>query len=196
MKRGQRKEEILQTLARLLEDRSGAPITTARLAAEVGVSEAALYRHFPSKAKMYDALVDFIESSIFPRITTILSVEKSGVERCRSIAELILIFAASNPGLTRILTGHALVGEHERLLSRVNQILGRLELQFKQVIREAEAEEGLRTQDTLGVAVGMLTAFIDGKLMRYVRSHFSQKPNAEWGVEWPLLQQAMFRQSN
>ncbi len=193
MKRGQRREEILQTLARLLEDRSGAPITTARLAAEVGVSEAALYRHFPSKAKIYDALVDFIENAIFPRITAILANENSGEERCRRIAELILGFAAANPGLTRILSGHALVGEHERLISRVNQILGRLELQFKQVLREAEVDEGLRTQDTLGVSVGLLTAFIDGKLIRYVRSHFAQKPNAEWPNEWPILRQAMFR---
>lgn len=193
MKRGQRKEEILQTLARLLEDRSGAPITTARLAAEVGVSEAALYRHFPSKAKIYDALVDYIEESIFPRISIILENEKNGIDRCGRIAELILAFSSANPGLTRILSGHALVGENERLLSRVNQILGRLELQFKQIIREAEAQEGLRTRDTLGVTVGLLTACIDGKLIRYVRSHFAHKPDAEWRVEWPILQQAMFR---
>lgn len=193
MKRGQRREEILQTLAMLLEDRSGAPITTARLAQEVGVSEAALYRHFPSKAKIYDALVDYIEESIFPRISMILTNEKNGIDRCGRIAELILAFSSANPGLTRILSGHALVGENERLLSRVNQILGRLELQFKQIIREAEAEEGLRTKDTLGVSVGLLTAFIDGKLIRYVRSHFSHKPDAEWRVEWPILQQAMFQ---
>ena len=196
MKRGQRKEEILQTLARLLEDRSGAPITTARLAAEVGVSEAALYRHFPSKAKMFDALVDYIEEAIFPRVSLILKNEQDGIARCRRIAELILVFAATNPGLTRILSGHALIGENDRLLSRVNHILGRLESQFKQVIREAEAVEGLRTRDTLGVAVGILTAFIDGKLMRYVRSHFSHKPDAEWPVEWPILERAMFRQKS
>lgn len=193
MKRGQRREEILQTLAGLLEDRSGAPITTARLASEVGVSEAALYRHFPSKAKIYDALVDYIEESIFPRVSIILENEQNGIDRCGRIAELILAFSSANPGLTRILSGHALVGENERLLSRVNQILGRLELQFKQIIREAEAQEGLRTQDTLGVSVGLLTAFIDGKLIRYVRSHFAHKPDAEWRAEWPILQQAMFR---
>lgn len=193
MPRGKRREEILQTLVRMLEDRSGTPITTARLAAEIGVSEAALYRHFPSKAKMYDALVDYIEDSIFPRITLILEHEQSGLDGCRRIAELILGFARANPGLTRVLSGHALVGEDERLTSRVNQILGRLETQFKQVIREAEAKEGLRTRDSLGVSVGILTAYIDGKLMRYARTHFSQEPDVNWSYEWPILAAALFR---
>lgn len=192
-RKGQRRDEILQTLAAMLQDKSGGQITTAKLAAEVGVSEAALYRHFPSKAKMYDALLDFIEESLFPRVNLILERETTGLERCRRIVELVLGFATANPGMARILSGHALVGENERLLARVNQMLDRLETQFKQLLREAEANEGLRTRDTLGVSVGILICFIDGRLMRYVRSDFTHKPDADWEREWPLLATALFR---
>ena len=193
MKRGQRREEILQTLARLLEDRAAGPITTARLAAEVGVSEAALYRHFPSKAKIYDALVDFIEESIFPRITSILSNEQSGVERCRRIAELILAFSAANPGLTRILSGHALVGENERLRVRVTKFFDRIETQIKQILREANLGNGIRASLTIDVTANQIMTMIEGHMSQFVRSNFEKKPTAYMTEQWGVLRAGLFR---
>ncbi len=193
MKKGQRREEILQALVGMLQSGS-VGITTARLAQEVGVSEAALYRHFPSKARMYDALLDFIEDALFSRLNLILQNEGSADENCRRMAELVLAFAAANPGLARILTGHALVGEDERLRMRTAQIFARLEAQFRQVIREAELAEGLRPRDTLNTSVNMLTAMIDGKLQRFVRQQFAERPDADWNREWALLAPALFRE--
>ena len=121
-RRGNRREEILQALALMLENSPGSKITTAALAAEVGVSEAALYRHFPSKARMFDSLLDFIEESIFSRISTILDQPFSTQKKCEQITELVLQFAGKNPGICRILTGDALVGENDRLNKRLSLI--------------------------------------------------------------------------
>lgn len=191
-KRGNRKQQILEALAMMLESSPGNKITTAALAAEVGVSEAALYRHFPSKAKMYDALLDFTEEAIFSRIPQILSGNKDAKDQCRTIIEMVLQFAEINPGICRILTGDALVGEHERLKKRANQILLRLETQLKQLLREAEVSEGLRTLKPLGISVDLLMSHIDGKLIGYVRSGFERKPRVNWGDHWQLLANSLF----
>lgn len=132
-----RREEILQSLALMLESSDGSQrITTAKLAASVGVSEAALYRHFPSKTRMFDSLIEFIEDSLITRINLILKDEKDTSARLRLIVLLILGFGERNPGLTRILTGHALMFEQDRLQDRINQLFERIEVQLRQVLRE------------------------------------------------------------
>ena len=139
-----RRQKILQALAHMLEVSPGGRITTAKLAKEVGVSEAALYRHFPSKAKMFEGLIEFIEETIFSRITLILQEEGKTEDRCLAILTLILAFAERNPGMCRILIGDALAGEVERLRTRVAQFFDRLETQLKQVMREAQIRDGLQ----------------------------------------------------
>ena len=190
--RGNRKQDILEALATMLETSPGSKITTAALAKQVGVSEAALYRHFPSKAKMFDALLDFTEEALFSRIPAILSSDKSGQDKCRIVLEMTLQFAEINPGICRILTGDALVGEHERLKERSNQIIARLETQLKQIIREAEIGENLRTKKPAGVSVNLLISVIDGKLTTYVRSGFEQKPRENWAAHWEVLSEGLF----
>ena len=138
-----RREEILQSLALMLESSDGSQrITTAKLAASVGVSEAALYRHFPSKTRMFDSLIEFIEDSLITRINLILKDEKDTTARLRLIVLLILGFGERNPGLTRILTGHALMFEQDRLQGRINQLFERIEAQLRQVLREKKMREG------------------------------------------------------
>lgn len=134
-----RREEILQSLALMLESSDGSQrITTAKLAASVGVSEAALYRHFPSKTRMFDSLIEFIEDSLITRINLILKDEKDTTARLRLIVLLLLGFGERNPGLTRILTGHALMFEQDRLQGRINQLFERIEAQLRRVLRERE----------------------------------------------------------
>jgi len=191
-RRGNRREEILQALVLMLENSPGNKITTAALAAEVGVSEAALYRHFPSKARMFDALLDFIEESIFSRISAILDQSFSTQQKCSKITELVLHFAAKNPGICRILTGDALVGENDRLNKRSAQIMLRLETQLKQIMRTAELEEGLRTNQPVAVCANQLCAFIDGKILQYVRGNFTQLPSRGLDLHWQLLEQSIF----
>ena len=131
-----RKEQILQSLATMLEQSPGGRITTAGLARHVGVSEAALYRHFPSKARMFEALIEFIEDAIFPRISQIMNDESRAEFRCQKIVGLMLTLCERNPGITRVLTGDPLAGETERLRQRVSQLFDRIEANFRQIIRE------------------------------------------------------------
>tara|TARA_R110002073_G_scaffold31201_1_gene95964 strand:+ start:284 stop:880 length:597 start_codon:yes stop_codon:yes gene_type:complete len=190
--RGNRKQEILEALAMMLESSPGNKITTAALAAKVGVSEAALYRHFPSKAKMFDALLDFTEEAIFSRVSQITDSSHNAREQCRLILEVTLQFAELNPGICRILTGDALVGEHERLKKRANQILSRLETQLKQQLRQAEVKEGLRTRKPIGVCVDLMVTHLDGRLISYVRSGFQRKTRENWDDHWQLIAESVF----
>jgi TetR/AcrR family transcriptional regulator len=135
LKPGERRVHILQTLAAMLEAPKNEKITTAALAARLGVSEAALYRHFASKAQMFEGLIEFIEQTLFGLINQIVAKEPNGVLQARAIALTLLNFSAKNPGMTRVLTCEALVGEHERLTERVNQILERIETSLKQCLR-------------------------------------------------------------
>ena len=137
-----RRQQILEVLASELETNPGLRITTAGLASAVGVSEAALYRHFASKAKMFEALIDFAEESIFGLINKIISNETDATLRCEKIIQLMLGFSEKNPGITRILIGDALLGENERLHARVMHFLDRLETQFRQILREANLGDG------------------------------------------------------
>ena len=192
--RGQRREQILQTLAAMLEKHPGGRITTAALAAEIGVSEAALYRHFPSKARMFEGLIDYIESTLFASFTRILAEPDSALRYCERIIYFTLGFAEKNPGITRILNGDALSGETERLRTKVAQILDRLETQLRQVLREAEMKEGLRTQVTVTATAAYLTAWTEGRISQFVRSEFRELPTRGWDEQWPLLQAGIFRE--
>ncbi|MGK0688533.1 nucleoid occlusion factor SlmA [Serratia marcescens] len=183
-----RREEILQALAQMLESSDGSQrITTAKLAANVGVSEAALYRHFPSKTWMFDSLIEFIEDSLITRINLILQDEKETFNRLRLILLLILGFAERNPGLTRIMTGHALMFEQDRLQGRINQLFERIEAQLRQVLKERKLREGKGFIVDETLLASQLLAFCEGMLSRYVRSEFRYRPTQEFDARWPLL---------
>lgn len=189
-----RRQQILEALAHMLEVTPGGRITTARLAEEVGVSEAALYRHFPSKTKMFEGLIDFIEETIFSRVTTILTEEPSAIARCERILGLLLAFTERNPGITRILSGDALTGENERLHARVMQLFDRLETQIKQILREAELKEGFRTTMPVALAANLLLSAAEGRISQYVRSGFKRRPTEFWPDQWQCLLQGFFQQ--
>ena len=194
-RRGKRRQEILETLVIMLEDQNGGRITTANLASKVGVSEAALYRHFPSKAKMFDGLLDFVEESLFSRINTILKNENSALTQCPKILNLVLAFAEANPGVCRILAGDALMGEDSRLQQRVAQIFARLETILRQIVRDADHKESLRTPFGQQATVDMMTLYVNGKLLQYVRSGFKQKPTEYLEEQWSAMSKSLFKVS-
>jgi TetR/AcrR family transcriptional regulator len=187
-----RKEQILHSLMEMLED-PNIRITTAALAKRVGVSEAALYRHFASKAQMFDALIEFVEDTVFSRAKMIQQKELSALVQCQQILTLLLTFVERNAGISRILTGEALTGENERLGSRVNQLFEKLETQLKQILREAEIREGLRTQDSPSSTANLLLALAEGRIRQYSRTNFRHKPTATWADQWALLSQNIMR---
>lgn len=183
-----RREEILQALALMLESSDGSQrITTAKLAANVGVSEAALYRHFPSKTRMFDSLIEFIEDSLITRINLILQDEKETFNRLRLIVLLVLGFAERNPGLTRIMTGHALMFEQDRLQGRINQLFERIEAQLRQVLKERKLREGKGFIVDETLLASQILAFCEGMLSRYIRSEFRYRPTQDFDARWPLL---------
>ena len=188
-----RRDEILQHLAHMLEATPGGRITTAALAAQVGVSEAALYRHFPSKAKMFEALIAFIEDTLFTRIARIRRDGGDAIAQCGEILGLLLGFCGRNPGITRLLTGDALAGENERLRARMLQFFDRLETELRTVLREAEPREGLRTASPAAQAANLLLAAAEGRIAQFVRSDFRRNPSEQWAEQWRLLAAATFR---
>jgi len=188
-----RREQILQSLAQMLEGNPGQRITTAALAREVGVSEAALYRHFPSKARMFEGLIGFIEETIFSRVTLITGSDASAIKQCEQILTLVLAFVEKNPGMARILTGDALAGETDRLRTRVNQFFERLETQLKQILREAEVREGLRTITTAGASANLMLAAVEGRIRQFVRTEFRRRPTEQWADQWPRLAIGLFK---
>lgn len=189
---GGRREQILQTFATMLETRPGSRITTAALAKEVGVSEAALYRHFPSKARMFEELIEFIENTIFTRITRILEEESDPLVRCQNVMLLLLSFCERNPGFTRLLTGEALSGETERLRQRIAQFFSRLETQLRTILRDGEIEHGIRSSIPAAVAANLMLAAAEGRIMQFVRSEFRSPPTENWELQWSRLAPALF----
>ncbi|OFZ99484.1 MAG: nucleoid occlusion factor SlmA [Betaproteobacteria bacterium RBG_19FT_COMBO_58_11] len=189
-RRGERRQTILETLAHMLEKNQGEHITTAQLARAVGVSEAALYRHFASKAKMFEGLLEFIEETLFTRINKIIAEETRAEARVQNILFLLLGFADKNPGMARLLYGDVLVGETERLRKRVVQIYERIETQLKQILREAEASENLRVP--IADTAALLLAVVEGSITRYVRSEFKSSPVAGWEKQWEMLRKSVF----
>ena len=186
-KKPNRKAQILQALAGMLESNNGKRITTAKLAEEVGVSEAALYRHFPSKARMFEGLIEFIEETIFSRINKIMAEEKDAANRCQLILHLMLGFAEKNPGITRILNCDALTGEQERLRERVAQLFDRIEVQLKQILRERKLREGKNVSVDESVLANVLVCFVDGRINQFIRSKFVRKPTHQFSEHWNAI---------
>ncbi|MFM0285135.1 nucleoid occlusion factor SlmA [Paraburkholderia megapolitana] len=199
LKPGERRVHILQMLATMLEAPKSEKITTAALAARLGVSEAALYRHFASKAQMFEGLIEFIEHTIFGLINQIVAKEPNGVLQARSIALMLLNFSAKNPGMTRVLTGEALVGEHERLTERVNQMLERVEASLKQCLRLGLMDSNARADTAAAVPLpadydpavraSLLVSYIVGRWHRYARSGFVRMPDEHADAQLRLILQ-------
>ncbi|MBB1599073.1 nucleoid occlusion factor SlmA [Variovorax sp. UMC13] len=177
-KPGERRVQILQTLAAMLERPGAERVTTAALAAQLEVSEAALYRHFASKAQMFEGLIDFIEQSVFTLVNQIAERDGAGRERAARIVTMVVQFAEKNPGMTRVMVGDALVYENERLQSRMNQFFDKIEATLRQVLRDVAVADGsaMPTVDAQ-VRAGALTAFVVGRLQRFVRSGFRRLPS-------------------
>jgi len=177
MKPGQRREQILQTLAGMLEQPGTERITTALLAAKLDVSEAALYRHFASKAQMFEGLIDFIEHSLFSLINQIAEREGDGAQKAARMVTVLLQFGEKNPGMARVMVGDALVFENERLHQRMNQLFERIESALRQVLRAAaEANKSASPTADAQVRAAALVAFALGQLQRFARSGFKRSP--------------------
>ena len=172
---GERRLQILQTLANMLEQPGGERVTTAALAARIGVSEAALYRHFASKAQMFEALIDFVEQSCMGLIRQVTDREAAGSNQALRILSLILQFAEKNPGMCRVMTGDALIHEHERLQQRVNLLMDKIEAQLRQSLRGTVDASVTPTVD-VQVTASVMQAFLMGRLQRHVRTGFARKP--------------------
>jgi TetR/AcrR family transcriptional regulator len=185
-KKQSRRQAILEALATQLEQNPGERITTAQLAKSLDVSEAALYRHFPSKARMFEGLIEFAEDTVFTLIRRILDENDDTLVRCEKIMTLVLAFSSKNPGITSVLVGVALTGETERLRQRVSQFFERLETQLRQILRERELSlpqaGGRPTNET----ANLLTTIIEGHLSHYVRSGFRHSPLTGWEQQWKL----------
>jgi TetR/AcrR family transcriptional regulator len=178
--KGERRLDILKALAHMLEAPKWERITTAALAAKLGVSEAALYRHFASKAQMYEGLIEFIEGSVFSLANKIAEDEADGLRQCEKLVEMLLAFAEKNPGMVRVMTGDALVGEHERLQARMNQFFDRFESTLKQSLRTADdGDAAARAAAILRYSIGCMHQF--GK------SGFSRKPTESFSSQRQYL---------
>lgn len=187
-----RREQILQAFAAMLETHPGSRITTAALAKHVGVSEAALYRHFPSKAKMIDGLIAFAETAIFERIGQIVDEHRDPEPRCAAVLTLLLAFCERNPGFARLFAGDALQGETDRLRQRMRQFYDRIETQLRQVIREAYATRPTAPPLSAAGAANLLLASVEGRISQFVRSEFKVQPTDGWTSQWAILARALF----
>ena len=185
-KPGQRKLQILQALAAMLEQPKGEKITTAALAAKLEVSEAALYRHFASKAQMFEGLIEFIESSVFGLVNQIAEREEQGVHQAHALLQMLLSFAASNPGMTRVLIGDALVHEDERLQLRMNQFYDKVELACRQSLRLAVTQGHGREEDVAARAA-LMVSYVVGRWHRFAKSGFRHNPTEGTALQLALM---------
>ena len=182
--KGERRLEILKALAQMLEQPKWGKITTAALAEKLDVSEAALYRHFASKAQMYEGLIEFIESSVFSVANKIAQDETDGARQASKLVEMLLAFAEKNPGMVRVMTGDALVGEHERLQARMNQFYDRFEATLKQALRSPGAEGGQKPADAdVNAHAAFLTRYMIGCLHQFAKSGFTKKPTDSYAAQ-------------
>jgi TetR/AcrR family transcriptional regulator len=193
-KPGERRLQILQTLAAMLEDPKGEKITTAALAARLDCSEAALYRHFASKAQMFEGLIEFIETSLFGVINQISAEEAQGLQQVEHILALLLNFAQRNRGMTKVLTGDALVNENERLQARINQLHDKIEAALKQALRVAATQEQIAASADFGALANILLCYAIGRWQQYAKSGFTREPTANWAQQWPMLYVACLSQ--
>lgn len=185
-KPGERKLQILQNLAEMLQNPQGEKITTASLAARIGVSEAALYRHFASKAQMFEGLIEFIEQTLFGLINKITSEENNGVKQLEATLPLLLGFAQKNPGMTRVLIGEVLVNEDSRLQIRINQLHDRLEATLKQSLRLAMSQQELSETDAAAQA-NLMMSFVAGRWHQFAKSGFKREPMEFWTAQGRAL---------
>jgi TetR/AcrR family transcriptional regulator len=186
-KTGERKAQILQTLAEMLEQPKGERITTALLAARLDVSEAALYRHFASKAQMFEGLIEFIETTLFTLVNRIQSDEKDAMRQIEATIATLLGFAQKNPGMTRVLIGDALVNEDERLQVRVNQLLDRLEASLRQSARLAVSAAQLPADWDVNAYANAMIAFVLGRWHLFAKSGFKRSPMEGWTPQWRIF---------
>lgn len=186
-KAGERKLQILQVIAEMLETPQGEKVTTAALAARLDVSEAALYRHYASKAQMYEGLIEFIENSVFSVINQIEQDEENGLKQAELIVTSLLRFAQKNRGLTRVLIGDALVHENPRLQVRINQLLERIEASLKQALRISSTQGALPTEHDFGSHANTLVAYVIGRWHLFVKSGFKNEPLSLWPQQAALL---------
>jgi len=194
-KPGARRLQILQVLARMLERPKGEKVTTAALAKELDVSEAALYRHFASKAQMFEGLIEFIEETLFGLVNKITAEEDNGTKQIQAILSSLLSFAEKNPGMTRVLVGDALVNEDERLQARINQLHDRLEATLKQCLRVAATQGRAGSGGTAGsnaaldptAQANLLLCYVIGRWQQFAKSGFKRLPTELWDKQWPLL---------
>ncbi|MBI4293352.1 MAG: nucleoid occlusion factor SlmA [Betaproteobacteria bacterium] len=192
-KTGERKHRILQVLAEMLQDPKGERITTAALAKELEVSEAALYRHFASKAQMFEGLIDFIEQTQFGLINKIEGEEESGLKQLHAIVAMLLGFAEKNPGMTRVLIGDALVNEDARLQARISQLHDRLEATLKQCLRVAATQANEGGPDGAAEApdptarANLVLCYVIGRWHQFAKSGFKRQPTAMFEQQLPML---------
>lgn len=182
-KPGERKHQILQTLAEMLENPHAEKITTAALAAKLDVSEAALYRHFASKAQMFEGLIEFIEQTLFGLINKLTAEEKSGIGQIEGILSLLLGFARKNPGMTRVLIGDALVNENDRLQARINQLHDRLEATLKQALRFAVGQQEIAAELDAAAQANLLMCYVTGRWQQFAKSGFKRDPMEHWEAQ-------------
>ena len=187
LKPGERRLQILQTIAGMLEQPKGEKITTAVLAARLELSEAALYRHFASKAQMFEGLIEFIEQTVFGLTNKITAEETSGLKQAEAIVAMLLGFAQKNRGMTRVLIGDALVNEDVRLQARINQLLDRLETTLKQALRIAASQGELHGDVDAGAHANLLLSYVVGRWHTFAKSGYARDPMAQWPQQWPLL---------
>ena len=186
-KPGARKLQILQMLASMLEDPKGEKVTTAALAARLDVSEAALYRHFASKAQMFEGLIEFIETTIFGLINKISTEEPSGLKQVRAMVSMLLDFAQTNRGMTRVLIGDALVNENERLQERMNQFFERVEASLKQSFKVAVGDKELPESFDASARAALVLAFVLGRWHRFAKGGFRKAPAEGLELQMPAL---------
>ena len=190
-KTGDRKGEILQSLAGMLENPAGEKVTTAALAARLKVSEAALYRHFKGKAEMFEGLSEFIEHALFGIVNKITTEEKSGVRQLEQVVAVLLAFAQKNPGMTRVLIGDALVNEDERLQARINQLIERVEAALKQALRFGVSQKEIAEDVDIGAHANVLMSFVVGRWHLFAKSGFKRDPAELWAKQWRLLMEGV-----
>ena len=190
-KTGERRDQILQTLAQMLEAPAGEKITTAALAARLSVSEAALYRHFKGKAEMFDGLIEFVEHTLFALINRITGEEKSGLRQLEAIIGVLLGFAQKNRGMTRVLIGEALVNEDERLQARINQLHERLEAALKQALRFGVSQKEIAQEVDITAHANLIMSFVTGRWHQFAKSGFKRDPLELWAKQWRLLMEGV-----
>jgi len=188
---GERKHQILQTVAQMLEQPAGEKITTAALAARLDVSEAALYRHFRGKAQMFEGLIEFIEQTLFALINKITSEEKNGLRQLEAILGVMLAFAQKNRGMTRVLIGDALVNEDVELQARINQLHDRLEAVLKQALRFGVTQNEIAGDVDVTAHANLLMSFVTGRWHQFAKSGFKRDPLELWAKQWRLLMEGV-----